>query len=234
MFLGDGNLYHRIKKLENIKLKKMKTRFTIAAIAALMLIPFGIANAQVQFGVRAGGTLSTQSEFGKLWNNDGVRQSAYAGATADFRLTEGFSLTTEINYQEKGSKYDLYLIDRTYNVSRRYDYLNIPLLAKGNFTGKLGVSEPFSIFGYAGPYYSVLLSSKDTFADGEPATPTTLASSAKSSDFGAIAGFGASYKLPKRGEIYIDLRYEMGLISIDKNDSDLRNKTMEAGIGFRF
>jgi hypothetical protein len=212
----------------------MKTRVKIAAIAAMMLFPFGIATAQFQFGVRAGGTLSTQSEFGKLWNNDGVRQGAYIGASANYVISNGFSLMTEVNYQEKGGKYDLYIVDKSYNVSRKYEYLNIPVLARANFTSKLGINEPFSVFGYAGPYYGILLSSKDTFAHGEPTTATSLASTAKSSDFGAIAGLGATYKLPKKGEIYIDLRYEMGLISIDKQDNDLRNKTMEAGIGFRF
>jgi hypothetical protein len=221
------------KKID-IKKFKMKKTVKIAAIAAMMLIPFGIANAQVSFGVKAGGTLSTQSSLGELWNNDGIRQGVFAGATVDYRISGGFSLMTELNYIEKGMKYDIYASSNTYNVSRKYEYLNIPLVAKGTFTNRLGVSEPFSVFGYAGPYYSVLLSSNDKFNGNEPAVSVNLESSAKSSDLGAVAGFGVSYKLPKKGELYIDLRYEMGLISIDKNDNDLRNKTMEAGIGFRF
>jgi|WetSurMetagenome_2_1015567.scaffolds.fasta_scaffold63855_2 hypothetical protein len=212
----------------------MKTKVLFTALIAAMLLPFGYANAQIQFGVKAGGTLSTQSEYGELWNNAGVRQGIYLGATADYPVTKGFSVQTEINYMEKGMKYDMYIIDQNYNISRKYDYLNIPLLVKGTFDSKLGLSDPFSLFAYAGPYYSVLLSSKDSFTKGEPSTSTSIASTAKSSDFGALIGFGASYKLPKKGEIYIDLRYEMGLISIDTQDNDLRNKTMEAGIGFRF
>jgi len=212
----------------------MKTTVKIAALAAIMLLPVVAANAQVQFGVRAGGSLSTQSSLGELWNNDGVKQGVFAGLTAEYTVVKGFSLAGEVNYLEKGSKYDIFVTGSKYNVSRKYDYLNIPVMAKGNFTNALGVSEPFSVFGYAGPYCGVLLSSKDSFTNAEPASSVELKSTAKSSDFGAVAGFGASYKLPKKGEIYIDLRYEMGLVSIDKQDSDLRNKSMEAGIGFRF
>jgi hypothetical protein len=212
----------------------MKTKILITALITALLLPFGYANAQIQFGAKAGGTLSTQSGAGELWNNAGVRQGVFLGVTADYHITKGFSVQTEINCQEKGMKYDKYIIDQSYNISRKYDYLSIPLLVKGTFDSKLGLSDPFSIFAYAGPYYSVLLSSKDSFTKGEPSTSINIASTAKSSDFGTILGFGASYKLPKKGEIYIDLRYEMGLISIDTQNNDLRNKTMEAGIGFRF
>jgi opacity protein-like surface antigen len=212
----------------------MKTKVLFTALITALLFPFGYANAQIEFGVKAGGTLSTQSELGELWNNADVRQGIYLGVMADYRITDRFSVQTEINYLEKGMKYDRYIIDRSYNISRKYDYLNIPLLAKGTFGNKLGLNEPFSTFAYAGPYYSILLSSKDSFSKGESSAPVDLTSSAKSSDFGAIFGLGASYKLPKKGELYIDLRYEMGLISIDTQDNDLRNKTVEAGIGFRF
>jgi hypothetical protein len=212
----------------------MKTKVFFAAFIAVLLFPFGNASAQFQFGVKAGGALSTQNELGELWNNAGVRQGISLGALADYRISDGFSIQTEVNYVEKGMKYDLYIVNQSYNISRKYDYLNIPLLAKGTFGNRLCLNEPISMFAYAGPYYGILLSSKDSFSKGEPSTATELTSMGKSSDFGAVMGFGASYKLPKKGEIFIDLRYEMGLISIDKQDNSLRNKSMEAGIGFRF
>ena len=57
---------------------------------------------------------------------------------------------------------------------------------------------------------------------------------AEKTDWGIVFGGGISYKLANGGAILAELRYEMGLSKVDKQDTDLRNKGMGLTIGYRF
>ncbi|HVN57425.1 MAG TPA: porin family protein [Bacteroidales bacterium] len=212
----------------------MKSRIFLAITAILVFAAASEADGQLYYGIRAGGTLSTQSETGILWTNDGLRQGFNLGVFGGYRLNEHFSVQTGAKFEEKGMRYNYINNEGTFRVLRKNDYINIPFLLKGTLGEKSGLPESWSIYGFAGPYAAVQVYEKEKFISGHPQDATNLTDSSKSPDFGAVAGAGISKKIRNGHEIFFELSYEMGLVKIDSNNPDYRNKASEASFGFRF
>jgi hypothetical protein len=212
----------------------MKSRIILAFTAVLILATAENANAQLFFGVKAGGILSTQSETGELWNNSGLRQGFHVGAFAEYRLTDAFSLQAELNFQEKGTSYDYLSSEGSFRVLRKNDYLNIPLLIKVSVGEKGGLPEGMKLYGFAGPYAGIQVYSKNLFRDGHPQDISGLSDTSTSPDLGAVIGAGVSKKIASGHELFVQVSYEAGLYKIDSQNTDTRNKAAELSLGFRF
>lgn len=212
----------------------MKSKFFVASMAILLIASASKADGQFYYGLKAGGTLATQSELGQLWNNAGLRQGFNLGVFSGYKLNEKFSLQTEMKFVEKGMRYNFINNEGTFKVLRKYDYVNIPLLVKGTLTDKSGLPESWSIYGFAGPYAGVQVYSKDKFTGSNPQDITKIADTSSSTDFGALLGAGVSKKIRGGHEVFFEISYEIGLAKIDSQNPDYRNKASEASLGFRF
>jgi hypothetical protein len=80
----------------------------------------------------------------------------------------------------------------------------------------------------------ILTSANSNIKTGTITTPVDIDNQAEKTDWGVIFGGGVSYKLGNGGAILAELRYEMGLSKVDKQNPDLRNKGMGLTIGYRF
>lgn len=211
----------------------MKTKlFFIAAVTA-MLFTCQIMQAQIKYGVHVSANLETQAELGQLWNNCELYQGFLLGGFLDYKIGNKISLQTELNYQKKGGKFTTKTEGAESTLRKEFNYLTVPLLLKGNFHDN-GLGDKWDLSLFTGPYLGFLTSAHSNIKAGGITTPVDIQNQADKSDWGIIMGGGISYKLGNGGAILAELRYQMGLTRIDKQDTDLRNKGMGLTLGYRF
>lgn len=197
----------------------------------LILLTF-TAKSQIKFGIKEGLNLSTQSELGMLWDNNDMKTGFTLGATFDYRFHKTISLQTELNYKRKGLAYEQNESGSKKDINNSYDYYNIPLLLKGRFTEELGLTEKWMVSFYSGPYYSYLRKAESEVKESGQTIVTNYEEESNNSDWGMVFG-GEVARVFTKGELFFDLRYEMGLNDVVK-DEDIKNKVIGLGIGYRF
>jgi hypothetical protein len=211
----------------------MKTKIFLMAMATICLLNTGSMNAQVKYGIHAGANLETQAELGLLWNNVDLYQGYTFGGFVDYKAGKILSLQAEVNYQKKGEKVESTPAGVKTVLRREFNYVSVPLLLKGNFhSGSAGDKWDFNLF--TGPYLGYLASVHSNLKSEGTTTRLDINEQAEKSDWGAIFGGGVTYNLRNGGALVFDLRYQMGLSKIDKEDPDLRNKGAGIVIGYRF
>jgi opacity protein-like surface antigen len=211
----------------------MKTKIFFIAGLTAMLFTCQNLQAQIKYGVHAAANLETQAELGQLWNNVDLYQGFLAGGFLEYRLGNKLSFQTELNYQKKGAKFTSTLNGTESVEKKEFNYITLPILIKSNIHDvNLGENWDLSLF--TGPYIGYLTSANAKIKTGNFTTPVNIDSRAEKADWGLIFGGGVSYKLANGGAIIGELRYQMGLTEIDKNDPDIRNKGMGITIGYRF
>jgi hypothetical protein len=211
----------------------MKTKTILFAGLIAMLFTCQNLQAQFNYGVHAGMNLETQAPLGELWNNCEVYQGFLIGGFLEYKTGKTLSFQTELNYQKKGEKVKTVLEGVEAINRREFNYLSVPLLVKATFHDE-GLSEKMDLNFFAGPYVGYLTSANSRLKAGNSTLPVAIESQAENADMGAIFGGGAIYKLTNGGAIIAELRYEMGLSKIDKQDPDLRNKGFGLTVGYRF
>lgn len=198
-----------------------------------MLFTCQTMEAQLKYGVHAGANLEAQAELGQLWNNVDLYQGFLIGGFLEYNTGNKLSLQAELNYQKKGGKFNSALESTESVVRREFNYISIPVLVKGNLHD-MGLGEKWDLSLFAGPYLGYLTSAYSNVKAGSITSPVDIDNQAEKTDWGVIFGGGVSYKLNNGGAILAELRYEMGLKKVDKQDPDLRNKGMGLTIGYRF
>ena len=187
----------------------MKTKIFIIAGLSAMLFTCQTLKAQIKYGLHAAGNLETQADLGQLWNN--------------VDLYQGF-LIGEIFMKSD---------DPVAVLRKEFNYLSVPLLIKGNIHDQ-GLNDKFDLSFFTGPYIGFLTSANSNIKTGKITTSVDIDNLAEKADWGIVFGGGVSYKLANGGAILAELRYEMGLSKVDKQNPDLRNKGMGLTIGYRF
>lgn len=204
-----------------------------AAIAALFVMS---AHAQedadapqsVRFGLKAGLNLATlQGDV----SNPSMRPGALFGVTAEFRISDKFSIQPELLYSMQGVvedvNEDLFGEIISGEGTTKLDYLNLPILAKTK------LSKGFTV--EVGPQIGLLLSAKikyDMTYQGENISGTEdISKEVKSVDFAFNAGFG--YELPSG--VFFQGRYSLGLSNIYDGDDDVeaKNGVLQFSIGYK-
>ena len=211
----------------------MKTKlFFIAAVMAMTLTCQSM-QAQIKYGLHAGMNLEAQANLGELWNNVDLYQGFLIGGFVDYKIGSFLSLQTELNYQKKGGKFTSTSEGPESIVRKEFNYITVPLLIKSTFHDK-GLSDNCDLELFTGPYLGFLTSAYSNIKAGSITTPVNIEDQAKRTDWGIFLGGGVSYKLGNGGAVIAELRYQMGLNEVDKQDPDLRNKGMGLTIGYRF
>ncbi|MCB2196286.1 MAG: PorT family protein [Bacteroidetes bacterium] len=208
----------------------MKTKGLI--FTALFTLLFLVSNAQVKFGIKEAVNFSTQSELGLLWDNNDIKTGFTLGAVIDYRFHQTLSLQTELNYKREGLAYENEELTGKTKVNQDYDYYNIPVLLKGRFNEELGLSDKWMVSFFGGPYYSYLRKAESEVETSGITTVSNIEENTNESDWGMVLG-GEVARVFEKGELFFDVRYEMGLSDVTKNE-DIKNKVIGLGIGFRF
>jgi hypothetical protein len=188
----------------------MRTRSLFFSIAAFLCCSFTLqAQVNVNFGLKGGANFSTF--IGSEALTEETLIAPHLGALAQITIgedNEGFlsyALQPEIVYSMQGAKID--------NQKTVLSYVNIPIMIQ-----RYVASSGFYI--ESGPQVGFLVSAKAK-ADGISAD---IKSELKPVDFALNVGLG--YKFGSG--FGINARYNIGLTSIDKNGSDVKNATISA------
>lgn len=193
-----------------------KVFMTLAAVVALGMG----ANAQtgdVKFGFKAGYNLAN---FGGDVENNKALSGFHLGGFVEIPVSEKFAIQPEILYSAQGAKseysetYMGYTIN--YKSELKFDYINIPVMAKYYVMDKLAVM--------AGPQFGFLVKADANGLD--------VKDEVKKFDFGV--GVGANYYFTEN--IFAGARYNFGLsnISDEGDDYKINNQVLQVSVGYRF
>lgn len=178
--------------------------------AILFCFLFTYASAQeFSFGVKGG--INVASIGGGTYTGFsglGSKISFHIGGVAEVPISEKFAVQPELLYSSQGTKWNV-----IGGSNLKLDYINLPVL------GKYYVLEGLSA--EAGPVVGFLLS---TNGDKENFNSLDVA-----------FAIGASYKL--NGHIFFGLRYNKGLLDINKNDTitvSNQNNVLQVSAGYAF
>ncbi|HYO23035.1 MAG TPA: porin family protein, partial [Flavisolibacter sp.] len=166
-----------------------------------------------KFGLKAGLNVSKLTASGYDW-----RAGFHGGLISHIHVTPAFSLQPEVMYSSQGAKYD-FVNDQ--QVTRKLNYVNIPVLLQYNF------NNGFRLQG--GPQIGLLIGAKDKLGDVDINTVDT-------DDFNSIdfsIPVGISY-LSYAG-LGVDARYNIGVTNvIEGSTANVRNSVFQFGLFYLF
>ena len=221
----------------------MKKRFLLFAFVAISAVSF--AQVAPSFGIKGGASISGMRgdavnnlqdvlDFTNGMVSTGDRTGFFAGAYANFPLSENFSVEPGVYYSQKGYEMKgelnikgLEFIGANAKATLQSQYVDIPVLLKGNFGG-------FELF--AGPQVSLLLNSDlRTTAGvfGFNLLDRKMDASEQFNKFDAGVTGGIGYQFGNG--LNISASYDYGLTKVDANRNvDSYNRAFKVGIGYRF
>lgn len=184
-------------------------------LAILMLSRSAASAPWVSFGAKAGIYTSNTTEVPTGWPQTSFKNGFAGGVYMDYAFNRYFSLQPEILYVTKGLDFGIEGPGYDVNYAARFDYIEIPLLAKFTVTGK----SHFSPFFFAGPGIGINLAAD---VDVEYIDTRTNESASGSSDWSSIMsktefcfsfGVGCKYAIGLGG-ITADARFDLGLSNV--------------------
>lgn len=205
-------------------------------VLLLAVVVFGFAStpAQAQMdvtpGVRAGVNFMTLGGD-DVPSDVGSRTGFMIGGFLLVDLQGPLSLQPELNYIQKGASWDQSFQGTTVTTTRKLDYLEIPVLAKL----QIPVTGPLSPNVFAGPTLGFNMNATMQAEGGGQSNSQDISDSISGTDFGLAIGAGTDFGL-SAGTVSVDLRYGLGLSSVDDSGSDasVQNRGFMVTAGFAF
>ncbi|MDO5637902.1 MAG: porin family protein [Myroides sp.] len=208
-------------------------KITLTLLGLVAFSTSALAQQEVKFGPKAGVNFATVN--GKDTDEAKMMIGFHVGAFAEIKFNEQFAIQPEILYSAQGSKYE----GTFNNVEYKYDYINVPILAKYYIVPSFAVE--------AGPYVGFLMSAKAEGTINYMGENVSIDSDEKdfsnSIDFGV--GAGVSFNL--ENGFFVGARYNLGLTKIGKENSqtiggveisrealDTKNGVIQVGVGYKF
>nr|WP_121271287.1 porin family protein [Pedobacter schmidteae] len=212
-------------------------------LLSLVILGAGLtASAQtnpVKFGVKAGvafPSFSFSEEIGEGAKMT-THTSFYVGGTAEFSVSELFSVQPGLILSGKGAKAKSTEAGEIGEVKTSLMYIELPVNALVNFPVGDG-----KVFVGAGPYYSMAISGKNKASgtvEGETASVSVSDDvkfgkdgEYKRGDYGV--NFLAGYQLSNGFNIHAGYGLGLGNIAQDSGDVTVKNKVLSVGVGFSF
>ena len=194
-----------------------KLFFAIIAVA----ITGQVTAQQIKFGAKAGLNLATFKGADLGAGADLKTKYGVAfGATAEFSLTDKFSVQPELLFSQQGLKATIEVLEdnEILDVDFNVNYLSVPVLAKYYVLKGLSLE--------AGPQVSFLLSEKITVNGIE----AMEAPEPKKVDFSANIGLGYQFD----NGLFVQGRYNHGFTNINEEGDDAQNEVFQFSIGYQF
>lgn len=214
----------------------MKKTLFLAGLLSAGLLLSSQAQAQIRFGIKGGANLSNVS--GDLSHEDIYHNKVglHMGAMVNVSLIKNFlSLQPEVAFSQKGYTYNdqevtTNGITSRYEGSRRYQYLDVPVLLKLQAGG---------LYVEAGPQYAYLLNLKDetkVTSNGQQSTQSAALAvkDVNRNELGYAVGLGYQ----GRSGLLLGLRYTGAFTDFAKKgyqDNDMvnaRNSVFQFSLGF--
>ena len=209
----------------------MKNLFLLS-LTFLLTLFIPPLNAQMQIGFKAG--LNIANATGDDANIGGTDLNSRTGFNGGiffmYQFSDLFAIQPEAYYTMKGATADIMgIVDLTLS----FDYIEVPVLLKLIIPVEGSNIRPTIL---VGPSLGFNTTAKLKLeADGE-SEETDLKDDTKSTDFGLVFGGGIGIMIGKN-ELGFDIRYILGLSSIDdtsSNADDIKNAVISFNMYFGF
>lgn len=185
---------------------------------------------QMQLGVKAGLNLANLSGDDAPDNSE-TRTGFSGGAFFMYQFSDMFAVQPELLYSMKGATENGNFEGFSYDAEYKLDYFEIPVLLKFIIPIKGSGVKP-SIF--AGPSVGFNMSAKVKVESGDESFEEDI-EDVKSTDFGLVVGGGLGFPVGN-GELGVDIRYILGLSTIDDSaeNYDVKNGVINFNIYYGF
>jgi hypothetical protein len=202
-------------------------------IFAVLILAMAAASSEAASGLVAGKGLKFGMTISAL-NGAGAETGLTSqvgfcgGGFLILNLAGAFSVQPEVLFTQKGAEFD----SGSNYYEYHYSYIEIPLLLKLTLAGKEAMFRP-SI--YAGPFVGFKTSAKlETYLDpDQEESKQESLPSIRSVDAGIVVGAGADLHLGP-GNILLDLRYGLSLLSAVTTGPDVKHSVIYVFIGYSF
>jgi opacity protein-like surface antigen len=197
-------------------------------MTAAAIMAFAFTNAQdVKFGIKGAVSLTTLT--GDV-ENASSKVGFQAGAFAEIKITDKFSIQPEVLYSAQGVKEkgnteyngNIYSLE----ANTKLGYINVPVMAK------YYVAEKFSL--EAGPQIGFLVSAKGEATVLGRSQEVDIKDGYKSIDLGL--NLGAGYDFTEN--LSVGVRYSLGLSNLAADDYDndvnIKNSVFALSLGYKF
>ena len=209
-------------------------KYIVAIVIALAAVnlPAPI-HGQTTIAIRGGLSRSTMSGV------EGVDESALKartglslGASATIPIQDNFSLRLDGGYVQKGYSAG----SEGFELNLYLDYIELSGLGVVNFAPP---ESPASVYAFAGPSlaFNTKCEGSASFSLGgiDESLSESCGDDIRSIDLGITGGVGAEMAVSEQMTLSVDLRYTLGLLSVDKTgDEDIKNRDLilQVGVGF--
>jgi len=141
------------------------------------------------------------------------------------------TIQPEVLFSMKGAKYDTLLFGEPVSTSLEFNYIEIPVLVKYSLPLP-GIIKP-NLF--IGPSLGINLNAKAIAKIGDLSVEDDVKEDIKSTDFCLVLGGGVDFELDI-GKLAIDVRYTMGLTTIDDTavEEDVKNGVISIMAAYSF
>ena len=183
-------------------------------LAACVMMAAGVYAQEFEFGVKGGLNFATMTNV----DHAKMKPSFHLGGFAEYTINEFVGIQGEALYSRQG----FFMKEGGAKKWCRYNYLNIPVLAK------LYLIEGLSLD--LGPQFGILLNAKERWkAGGESGTNDIK----DAKNFDVSFPIGLSYKITPRFDV--SARYVLGLTEVESvGDEKFKNSVIQVGVGYRF
>lgn len=195
----------------------------------------GAVNAQISIGPKVGINMGTFRGDDVESGDTELLLGVTLGAAAEIGITEDFSIAPELLFFQKGSEQTLFEDPNNSDTKTEREtvlnYFEIPVLAKYSFS----IGEGPELFAIAGPSFGIGLGGKIKQTD-MPEIDVEFEDD-QFTNFDVSVALGAGILLPVGpGNLVFDIRYLLGLTSIDDSpaDTDVKNNGLGVSAGFLF
>jgi len=201
-------------------------KITLTLLGLVAFSTSALAQQEVKFGPKAGVNFATVN--GKDVDEAKMLTGFHVGAFAEIKFNDKFAIQPEVLYSAQGAKGK----DEGVEVKTKYDYINVPIMAKYYVTENLAFE--------LGPYVGFLMKAEQEGGS----VSIDIKDFSNSIDFGA--GAGASFNLDNG--FFVGARYNLGLTKIPKkaemelmpgvtmesDAADVKNGVIQVSVGYKF
>ena len=210
------------------------SRYIIASVIALTTINFPApVPAQTTLAIRGGLSRATMSGIEDLEESAlKARTGLSIGASATIPIQDNFSLRLDGGYVQKG-----YSAEATGLEGNLFlDYIELSGLGAVNLTPSGSPASAHLLIGPSFAFKTGCEASATVSLGGETSNVSqSCGDDVSGIDLGITGGVGAEMAVSEQMSLSVDLRYTLGLLSVDATgDDDVKNRnlTLHVGVGF--
>lgn len=152
------------------------------------------------------------------------------GAVGQLRFNESFAIQPELLFFQKGYRAEFLILGEEFSFRQTLNYIEVPIMAKFMFFAQ----EGGQVYGLFGPSLGFGLNGKFGLNDSDE---TFTFEEVNFSKIDLSLTIGAGVQIPTGpGKLFLDVRYLLGLNTIDNEEPklDIKNRGLGIGLGFLF